>query len=129
MKTIVTTDGRELKRISRWIKLQHNYNPTKRNSLWDYVDDENGHHPCHQEFNPKGGLYLDYFRYNGKTYALEQFYCIGSAFLGGIPPMYEDENSKLGVIGTLYMDGPIFGPALYAEWSEDCEYVRLYESK
>lgn len=127
MKEIVCIDGRKVKRISRWIKLRQNYNPRMDNSLWDYVTDENGYHPYSEKFNAKNGLFLDYFRHNGKTYALEQFYCFGSAFLGGEPLMYEDMEGKLNVIGTLYMDGPIFGPALYAEWSECCEYVRLYE--
>ena len=127
MKEITCTDGTKLRRVSRWIELKHNYNPNKRNSLWDYVEDENGYHPYNDKFNPANGLYLDYFKFRGKPYSLEQFYCIGSAFLGGEPHMYYDEYGKLCVIGTLYMDGPIFGPALYGEWSECCEYVRLYE--
>lgn len=121
-----------MKRISRWIALRHEYNPRKTNALWDYVCDENGYHPYSKDFNPANGLCLDYFvhkRDNVKTkYALDQFFVIGSAWIGGLPLMYEDENGKTGVIGTLFMDGPIFGPALYAEWDECCEHVRLYES-
>ena len=127
MKEITCTDGTKLRRISRWIELKHNYNPNKRNSLWDYVTDENGYTPHQHNFNPKNGLYLDYFRFDGKTYALGQFYCLGSMFLSQAPYFYDDENGKLGVIGTLYMDGPVFGPAMLAEWDECCEYVRLYE--
>ena len=127
MKEITCTDGTKLRRISRWIKLKQNYNPTKRNSLWDYVSDSAGYHPYSDKFDPSDGLYLDYFKFKGKTYALDQFFCIGSAFLGGVPHMYYDEHGKLGVIGTLYMDSPIFGPAIYGEWDEYCEHVRLYE--
>ena len=127
MKEITCIDGRKVKRVSRWIKLEQNYNPCKRNSLWDYVSDSAGYHPYSDKFDPTDGLYLDYFKFRGKTYALDQFFCIGSAFLGGVPLMYYDEYGKLCVIGPLYMDGPIFGKALYGEWSECCEYVRLYE--
>lgn len=39
MKIITCTDGKKLRRISRWIKLQCNWHPTNRNSLWDYACD------------------------------------------------------------------------------------------
>ena len=127
MKIVTCTDGTKLRRISRWIKLQCNWHPTSRNSLWDYACDGSGYHPYQDRFNPGEGLYLDYFRFRGKTYALEQFCVLGSVWLGGHPHYYVDKKGKLGAIGTIYMDGPIFGPALYAEWDEYCEHVRLYE--
>ena len=127
MKEITCIDGTKLRRISRWIKLRQNYNPTERNSLWDYVCDASGYHPYQDKFNPADGLYLDYFKFDGNTYALEQFFMLNSMFLSQAPYMYYDENGKLGVIGTVYMDGSIWGPALYGEWDECCEYVRLYE--
>lgn len=126
MKIIEAKDGRKYRRISRWITLKTNYNPTKRNSLWDYVTDESGYHPYQDEFNPKNGLYLDYFRFGGRTYALEQFYVLGSVWLPGPPPMYDDEDGKLGVIGTVDMDSNMYHP-IYGEWDECCEHVRLYE--
>lgn len=125
MKTIVSTDGRKYERVSRWITWRTNYNPSKRNSLWDYVTDGYGHHPYSDEFNPANDLYLDYFRYNGRTYALEQFYTLGSAWFGSTPIMYEDENGKLGVIGAVDMEGDMFRP-LYMEIDEGNERVRLY---
>lgn len=127
MKIITCEDGTKLRRISRWIKLNHNYTPNSRNSLWNYACDGYGRHPYQDKFDPTDGLYLDYFRFRGRTYALEQFFILGSMWLGGKPYFYKDEDGKLGVIGTVDMDGPIFGPALYGEWDGYCEYVRLYE--
>jgi len=127
MKVITCTDGTKLRRISRWIKLKRNYWPNKRNSLWDYACDGYGYHPYQDKFDPSEGLYLDYFKFGGKTYALEQFFVLGGMWTGQPPYFYHDENGKLGHIGTVYMDGPIFGPALYGEWDEYCEHVRLYE--
>lgn len=66
------------KRVSRWIEIKHNYTPNSRNALWDYVTDENGYHPYQDNFNPDNGLYLDYFKWNGRTYAVEQFAAFGS---------------------------------------------------
>ena len=126
MKEITCTDGTKLRRISRWITWHTNYAPRKDNALWDYVRDGYGHSPYNEKFD-KSERYLDYFRFGGKKYAIESFYGLGSAFLGGQPYMYEDEDGKLGVVGALYMDGPIFGPALYMEVSDCSQYVRLYE--
>ena len=126
-KTIMSKDGKQrLTRVSRWITLKHNYNPSKRNSLWDYVCDENGYHPYQGRFNPENGLYLDYFRFNGRTYALEQFYVLGGVWTSSPPIFYDDEDGKLGVIGTVDMGGDLYH-SLYAEWDEYCEHVRLWE--
>lgn len=125
---IISTDGRRLERVSRWIELKHNYHPSKRNSLWDYVTDGSGNRPSSEKFNPDDGLFLDYFRHNGKTYALEQFGVLGGVWVGGTPVMYHDKDGKLGVIGTVDMDGNMYSP-LYAEWDEYCERVRLYVMK
>ena len=123
---ITTTDGKRMRRVSRWIKLRNNFNPSPRNRLWDYVTDSNGYHPYQDKFQSDTALDLYYFRFGGRNYALEQFYVFGSVFLSGPPIMYEDENGKLGVIGTIDMDGDLFHP-LYGEWDECCEHVRLYE--
>lgn len=125
MKIITAQDGRKYERISRWITLKTNYNPTVQNSLWDYVTDGYGYHPYQKEFNSESGLYLQYFRFNGKTYALEQFFVLGGVWIGGEPIMYDDEDGKLGVIGTVDMDSDMFHP-LYGEFDEYCEHVRLY---
>ena len=126
MKIITCTDGTKLRRISRWIKLQCNLAPNSRNSLWNYACDGSGYHPYQDRFNPGEGLYLDYFRFRGRTYALEQFFVLGGMWTGGKPYFYKDDYG-LHTIATVDMDGPIFGPALYGEWDEYCEHVRLYE--
>lgn len=126
MKIIEAYDGTRYRRVSRWISLRTNYNPTKRNGLWDYVCDENGYHPYQDEFNSKNGLHLDYFRFGGRTYALEQFYILGGMLVGGTPIMYDNEDGTRGIIGTIDMDGDLYHPML-GEWDEYCEHVRLYE--
>lgn len=126
MKEIISKDGVRYRRISRWIEIKHNYNPNKRNSLWDYVCDGSGYHPHQEKFNPADGLYLDYFRFGGKTYAAEQFWVLGGVWVGGAPILYDDEDGKLGYIGSVDMDGNMFHP-IYGEWDEYCEHVRLYE--
>lgn len=125
MKTLYSTDGRKLTRVSRWIELKQNYTPRKDNSLWDYVTDGYGYHPYEDKFNDTDGLYLDYFRYNGRTYALGQFYLLNSFFLSEKPIEYIEHGEK-HYITTVDMDGNIYNP-LYAEWDDFCEHVRLYE--
>ena len=128
MKVIKTKDGQKFERVSRWISIKTNYNPSKSNRLWDYVTDENGYHPYQDNFNKENGLYLDYFQFGGRTYAIEQFYALGSAFLSGLPILYDDKDGKLGVIGYMDMDGDLYHP-LFAEFDEYCERVRLYVEK
>lgn len=125
MKIITSIDGRKYQRVSGWITHHTNYNPNRRNSLWDYVCDEHGYHPYNDRFNANSELYLDYFRYGGRTYALDQFYALGSAWVGSAPIMYMDEHGKLGVIGGVDMDGDMFHP-LYIEVEDGCERIRLY---
>lgn len=52
----------KLKKVSSWLKVYRNYNVSERNRLYDYASTENG------------GKRLDYFRYNGNTYAINQFW-------------------------------------------------------
>lgn len=74
-------DGtKTFRRISRWITVKTNYHPAKNNCLWEYVTDGNGYKPYQAEFNPENGLYLDYFTFNGKNYAVEVFYHSGIPF-------------------------------------------------
>ncbi len=121
-------DGkRTFNRISRWIKVKQNYNPCSRNSLWDYVQDENGYKPYQEQFNPENGLYLDYFRWNGRNYALEQFWALGNPFYSAISYSYEDENGKTAYLSGMYMDGDIYGRDMFYIEMDDCgEYVRVY---
>lgn len=126
MKIITSKDGRKYQRVSRWITHHTNYNPRQDNALWDYVCDGNGYHPYEEKFNPTEGLYLDYFRYKGKNYALDQFYALGGVWVGSWPIEYDDGDGKSSYIGAIDMDGDMFHP-LYLEVEEGCERIRLYK--
>lgn len=124
MKHIKTNDGREFTR-SRWIKIQQNYNPTKKNKLWDFVTDGNGYHPYQEEFNPVEGLFLDYFRYKGNKFALEQFMRIGGFACPGPQPYYEDHQGKHFLCAVDFY-GNIYHP-YYIELNDNGEAVRVYK--
>ena len=100
-------------RVSRWIKVRENYNPRKNNRLWDFVEDENG-------------LYLRYFVFKGKTYAIEQFYCLGNPFYMPVSYYYEDNDGKYCYLSGVDMYGDLYSP-IYIEMCECGDYVRVYE--
>ena len=137
MKTLIkfdVWDGKEkvdtrlkFERVSRWIKLKTNYNPTKKNALWDYVQDEMGYRTCQKDFNPDSDLFLDYFTFNGKNYALEQFIGIGSiADAIGHHEGYVENKTKHYLSG--YDEQDYFHP-LFIEIDEYGEHVRCYRYK
>lgn len=129
MKEFTTIDGKnEITRLSRWITIRHNYNANKNNSLYDYVMDESGYRPYEDKFSPENGTYLDYFHFNGRSYAVEQFVIIGSIACAGKPYQFEDTDGTVTTIGTVDFDGCLYDP-IYAEFDEYCERVRLYEVK
>lgn len=122
MKTeIITKDGNTIYRVSRWIKRQTNYNPSKRNSLWYYVTDGNGYREGQTNFDPSIGLYLDYFRWNGRTWAIEQFLRLD------YPIMYEEKDGKLWYLSG-YDSENYYNPILI-EIDETGDYIRVYEEK
>lgn len=122
MKTkIITKDGNTIFRVSRWIKRQTNYNPSKRNSLWYYVTDGNGYREGQTNFDPETGLYLDFFRWNGRTWAIEQFYRLD------YPIFYEDKEGKYQYLSG-YDSENYYNPILI-EIDETGEYIRVYEEK
>lgn len=111
-------------RVSRWITIKQNYNPTKRNALWDYVQDGYGYHPYQEKFNPEEGLFLDYFEFDGRTYALEQFIAIGSiADSIGHAEGYIENGKRHNLNG--YDANDYFYP-LFIELDEYGERVRCY---
>lgn len=124
MKEIVTKEGRTLLRLSRWIKVQQGYNITPRHSLYDYCTDENGFYPGQSMFNPENGTFLDFFRFNGRKYAINQFIIFGG-IMGGYPPMWEDEDGKIHYLSG-YDSEDYYNPIMI-ESSECCEYVRVYQ--
>lgn len=127
MKKILTSDGRTLVRRSRWIEVRKNYNPNKRNRLWYYVTDGNGYREGQKGYDPSSGLFLDYFRWNGRNWAIEQFYSVSGTMGFLAPIMFEDENGKTSYIAG-YDSENYYNPILIEV--DDCgEYVRVYEEE
>lgn len=124
MKKIIANDGHVLNRRSRWIPIRHNYRPNKRNRLWYYVTDSKGRREGQRDFDPSSGLTLDYFVWNGRTWAIEQFYSVYGT-MGIMPIFFEDENGKTSFISG-YDSENYYNPILIE--LDDCgEYVRVYE--
>lgn len=126
MKTFISKDGKhEITRISRWIAIKTNYNVGKNNSLYEFSTDENGYTPGESNYNPENGTYLDYFRFNGKTYATSQFVGLGSVCCGGQPYEFTDTDGKSTFVHAVDFYGDLYYP-LYIELSECCDAVRVY---
>ena len=126
MKTFTTVDGKYyVTRLSRWISVRTKYNPSKRNSLYDFSLDENGYHPYEKFFDPTNGTCLDYFRFKGKTYAILQFVLLGSFACGGKPYEFIDTDGKSHFVSGVDFSGDIYDP-YYIEYDECCENVRIY---
>ena len=109
MKTITTKDGRQYKRVSRWIKIDTRP-VTKRHILFDYADT----YDCED-----GDGLLTCFRYSGRLYALGQFMRFS------YPEFYEDADGK-----TAYLCGydcTQWYKPLCCEIDESSQYIRLYE--
>ena len=124
MKDIVTTDGKTLMCLSRWIKVYQVYNITPKHCLYDYCTDENGFFPGQSRFNPDDGTFLDFFRFNGRKWAINQFIAFGG-MMGGVPPMWEDEHGQLRCLSG-YDSENYYNPIMI-ELSEDGEHVRVYQ--
>lgn len=125
MREFKTIDGlNTVRRISRWITIKQAYNITKRNHLWDYATDENGYYPYQDEFDSSNGVWLDYFRFGGRTYAINQFYTLGSIVYGGAPYEFIDTDGKSTFI--VAVDDNYWNP-LYIELEDGGERVRVYE--
>ena len=121
----IETTPQKMRRVSRWITIKHNYNPRPNNYLWDYVMDENGYKPYQNTFNPENGLYLDYFTWRGRNYAIEQFWRLGNPFYTAFSLAYEIENGGLCYLSGVDAEN-IYNP-IYIEFDECCERVRVYE--
>ena len=129
MKTFIDTTGKyKIVRCSRWITIRQNYNVNRRNSLFEFSTDENGYKPHQNEYKPENGTYLDYFRFNGRTYAIEQFIAIGSVWCGGVPYTFIDTDGKITVVCAVDFYGDLYNP-YYIELDEYGEKVRIYEVK
>ena len=126
MSKVFTTDtGRDVERVSRWIQIQHNYNPNKNNRLYDYATDGNGYRTGSERFNPADGVYLDYFRWSGRTWAIEQFLYLGGPWGGGRPYMFTDVDGKTTVISAYDCEN-YYNPIMI-EIDDSGERVRVYQ--
>lgn len=119
-----TIESKHLQRVSRWITIKQNYDPCKNNRLWDYVTDESGYYSYQDKFTPDNNLCLDYFRFNGRTYAINQFFAFGSiADCIGHSIGYIENDEKHYLAG--YDSENYYNPLLI-EIDEYGEKVRLY---
>ena len=107
MKTITTTDGHHIRRVSRWLRVQYAH-VTPRHRLAEYADE---------------GVLL-FFRWQDRQYAIGQFYRLGGGLAA--PVTWYDEDGKLhylsGVDCTVWHNPPML------EVDDGGEYVRVYES-
>ena len=127
MKQFITTDGKHrVTRLSRWITIQHKYNANKRNSLFEFVTDENGYHPHQDGFDPANGTYLDYFTFNNCSYAIEQFVSLGSVWIGTRPYKFIDTDGTISSVDAVDIYGDLYDP-LYIEFDEYGGAVRVYK--
>lgn len=109
-KIFTTTDGKKIERISRYIQIRTDY-VTKKHSLYDYADKSDN------------DALLNYFIYQGRKYAINQFVKYGSAFF---PTSYQFmENGKLNFLSGV--DSENFFNPLLIEIDEYGERVRVYQ--
>ena len=127
MKEFLTKDKQNrVKRVSRWIQIKQAYNVTKRNGLFEFSTDENGYTPAQENYNPETGTFLDYFRFRGRNYAINQFIALCSPFCGGVPYEFTDTDWKSTFIHAVDFYGDLYNP-LYIELEDGGERVRGYE--
>lgn len=104
-------DTAYFERLSGWKQTKH-LMVTKRHSLFEYATDDNGYTCNDEKFNTtQKWYYLEYIEYKGYRIPLS---CCSNMF----NPFYYSYD----------LNGNIFNPLLF-EFSEDCEYYRVYEQK
>lgn len=124
-QAITTDDKYVVTRCSRWIKIQRNDNVNKNNLLYDFSMDGYGYHPHEKEYNKESGTFLDYFRFNGRKYAIDQFVTLGSVACADKPYQFIDTNGKTTFVSAVDFYGDLYDP-LYIELDEYGEHVRVY---
>lgn len=124
MKKIVANDGRVLLRRSRWIPILHNRRPSRRNRLWPYVTDGNGYREWQAGFDPSSGLNLDFFIWNNRNWAVEQFNSV-NGIMGMSPIFFENEDGKTSFIAGY--DSENYWNPILIELDDYRECVRVYE--
>ena len=127
-QTVTTDDKYVVTRCSRWIKIRQNYNVSKKNVLYEFSTDGYGYKPTDDKYDPKTGTFLDYFRFNGRNYAIEQFIALGSVWCAGEPYQFIDTNGQPTFVTAVDFYGDLYDP-LYIELDEYGEHVRVYTVK
>jgi len=102
MRIFKGENGRQFRRVSRWIKVNYK-TVTSRHSLADYADGDS----------------LAYFRHGGREYALGQFMRLTA------PEFFENEDGKKSFLSG-YDCTQYYKPYLI-EIDDGGEYVRLFE--
>ena len=109
--------------VSRWIKIQQNYNANKRNNLHYYITDGNGNKINSPDFNRVDGTYLDYFTFRGRNYAIDQFYRLESMWINSHNRIIRDGRETINICAV---DAENYYNPLYMEIDSAGECVRLY---
>lgn len=116
--------AKDFVRISRWIRVRENYNPSPRNPLWYYAMDGYGHTTSDDKCNTNE-LYLDYFEHRGRKYAIEQFWALGNPFYAATIVSYRGKDGKTHFLSGV--DSEALYDPIYIELDEYGERVRLYQ--
>lgn len=111
-KLILTESGKTLERVSRWIHRNQAYNVTPRHSLHYYAEDTGD-----------GGNVVDFFRWNGRKWAVNQFFAFGTMFTPQAGEMWEESDGLHCIAG--YDSENWYNPIMI-ELSPDAECVRVY---
>lgn len=111
-KLISTQDGKTLERVSRGIRRKQAYNVTRRHSLYYYAED------CGNGENA-----VDYFRWNDRKWAINQFFAFGTMVTPQAGEMWEESDGLHYIAG--YDSENYYNPILI-ELSTDAECVRVY---
>ncbi len=117
-------ETREFMRVSRWIKINTDYNITPRHSLYVYAEDENGRTHWSDDFDAKTA-FVDYFVYKGRKYAMGQFISLGNPFYCPVMYSYEDEDGREAFLSGY--DSTAHYKPIYIEIDSVGERVRVYQ--
>ena len=111
-KLILTDSGKTLERVSRWIHREQRYNVTPRHGLHYYAEDIGD-----------GENVLDYFRWNGRKWAVNQFFRYGTMFTLAAGETWEEPDGRHHIAGC---DSENYYNPILIELSPDAERVRVY---
>ena len=123
-KQFITRQNNIIARVSNWITIKTNYHPSKTNSLYYYATDENGYKTGSKNFNENSDLFLDYFTWNKRNWAIEQFILFGGMW-GGTPPSFVENRKTIYL--TAYDSEDYYDPIMI-EVNKEGDKVRVYKT-